>query len=248
MDADRQQHVAAGKRRAAILSGTKLPRQFQNEAAFNAARRAVRANGGERAVRKFDDENAAERERVREQAAAAQPKLAALPSDKVRKFSIGESSFTAAGRSVNGFERFRKTVLRSGKWKHPELDYAVDATADFMTDLVRNFQRLKWSVDVFVPIGHDRNPAANAGFVTDLQVARGTDGKSELVAVLDIVDPALAAKIRQGAVRGVSVAIDGDFRVSHADGRVEKVGNFIEHVALTMTPVVTGLGEFVPLT
>ncbi len=173
--------------------------------------------------------------------------LTPRPSGSTLTFSIADASFTPAGRSAKGFERFQKTVLRAGRWKHPDKSFEVNATPELMQEMVANFKRLKGAVDVFVPLGHSLNPQHNTGFLDDLDIARAADGTTELVATLNIMDAGIADKIRQGAVRGVSVAIDPAFKVSHPDGRVEEVGNFVEHIALTMVPVVGGMSGFVPV-
>lgn len=166
-------------------------------------------------------------------------------------FELSESRESAADpvrRTADGIERagfsplsdgrFRKELIREGTWVHPSRNFRLSVTRDRMRRWVEKFRLMRErGIRVPVPFGHSYDPKENAGFVEELVL----DG-NVLFAVLNIPRPEDARKLGQ-TVKDVSLSINPDFR----DGQGRRYGEVIEHVALTTRPVVSGQGDFVPL-
>ncbi len=143
-----------------------------------------------------------------------------------------------SGFSVLSDGRFRKELIREGTWVHPTRNFRLSVTRDRMRRWVEKFRLMRErGIRVPVPFGHSYDPKENAGFVEELVL----DG-NVLFAVLNIPRPEDAQKLGQ-TVKDVSLSINPDFR----DGQGRRYGEVIEHVALTTRPVVSGQGDFVPL-
>lgn len=126
--------------------------------------------------------------------------------------------------------RFKKEVARTGVYtdRHGK---KVTITREYFDELIKNF---KPGDDIPVPNGHDgmKDVKANTGFV----VALSRDGDS-LIAELEIKDPEAAQKIRNKTIKGVSIGV----QLSETLGRV------LNHIALTLTPAIPNLADFVAL-
>ena len=150
------------------------------------------------------------------------------------EMSAGE---TAAAAAV-GPGRFEKELLRVGRWAHPAGKFVLEVTRDRLTRWVENFRRmLAKGIPVPVPYGHSYDARDNAGFVREMRVE-----EDRLVGVLEIPREEDARRLGATAT-AVSVSVNPEF----VDGQGERLGEVIEHVAITNYPIVAGQANFVPL-
>lgn len=131
-------------------------------------------------------------------------------------------------------KRFRKDLIAVGIYKHPKLDWTLDATTERMDRWVAAFKRMTTAgIRVPVPAGHSYDPRDGQGFLVEL--AREGD---KLFGVLEMVgDEAISLAYR---TQQVSISVNPDF----TDGTGTYYGEVIEHVALTGYPVVPGQENF----
>jgi len=150
------------------------------------------------------------------------------------EMSAGE---TAAAAAV-GPGRFEKELLRVGRWAHPAGKFVLEVTRDRLARWVENFRRmLAKGIPVPVPYGHSYDARDNAGFVREMRVE-----EDRLVGVLEIPREEDARRLGATAT-AVSVSVNPEF----VDGQGERLGEVIEHVAITNYPIVAGQANFVPL-
>ena len=134
-----------------------------------------------------------------------------------------------------GLNKFRKEILRVGHYIKESTEQEFDITIDVLNHLVETFGL--WVAGgnrVSIPLGHERAhlPEFNRGWVESLFI----EGNA-LFAIMELSDPKLAL------TTDVSVCIDSEF----TDGHGTKYSNVLTHVALTTSPVVGGLSNFVKL-
>lgn len=144
--------------------------------------------------------------------------------------------------------KYRKRILRYGKWHHtaaPDGVLAVDVP--YGQRLVRNFAEQVFD-SVQVVKGHPKNDAeriANAaGAVVALDDAGGPDGPGVYATIAVPAD--VDAEIQAGKVVGCSAGIIPNY-ADHEIGGKGSVGPVLDHLALTPTPYIKGLGAFAPV-
>jgi|GEM_PF-3379038 len=99
--------------------------------------------------------------------------------------------------------KFRKEIARVGSYAHP--DGELEFTPERLASWVASFEAAKAAgVELPVPLGHDPDPAANAGWVESLELSPEGD---KLYAVLVITRPDVAALVENGTIRHTSLAL-----------------------------------------
>lgn len=130
-------------------------------------------------------------------------------------------------------QRFRKPLIRVGEFTKAADGIAFSVSRETLDHWATTFRAMKAAgAKVPVPITHTNNPAANRGWVEDMQVVG-----DELVAEL----------VLNGAdVLGLVPNVDVSIYVppSKTDGLGNVYNRPIEHVALVTDPVIPGLGPF----
>jgi hypothetical protein len=158
-------------------------------------------------------------------------------------------------QQVNG--KIRKEILRTGHWpviptlagtqKRP-LTIIRDGKSDrasgviALTELVDNFKRVGQRVQI--PLTDDDNDhkntiRLNTGFVTDIWIEDKGENDSRLVAEMDFTEKEVEEKVLKGTYADVSCGIPWEF-----SSRGERIGSYLEHVAITNRPFIDGLGPF----
>ncbi len=137
--------------------------------------------------------------------------------------------------SDGNFNRFRKELIKVGKFIKASTDQAFEVTTATLDHWVETFNR--WIANgnkVPVPLGHEaaNSPDKNAGWVVKMH--REGD---VLIGFLELVDKKLAL------TTDVSICVEDEF----IDGKGNKYDQPITHVALTTRPVIPGLGAFTQL-
>lgn len=147
-------------------------------------------------------------------------------------FSPLRGSFTA-----EGLNRFWKELISAGQFAHPQdRSKKLLITPERMDEWIRNF---KAGVLDIVPVtySHPRDNVElieNAhGRIVELQ-RRG----NSLFGLLELDDEA-TGKIKLGLIASDSVGV-----AERYDNQGRRIGEVLEHVALTNDPYVTGLAEF----
>lgn len=135
-------------------------------------------------------------------------------------------------------QKFRKEVVRVGKFVKDSEGREFDFGADVLTNWVTQFQRMRKN-GVKVPIcsTHDgaNDPDAMRGYVEDLFIEGDT-----LIMACELIGE---DSIKAAARNDVSLGSHAEF----VDGHGNTYTRPIMHIALCPDPVVPGLGEFVPL-
>ncbi|KKN57519.1 hypothetical protein LCGC14_0561360 [marine sediment metagenome] len=134
-----------------------------------------------------------------------------------------------------GLNKYRKEILRVGHYIKDSTGQEFDITRKTLEHLIETFGVWVGNGNkVSVPLGHERAglPEANKGWVESLF----REGDS-LFAIMELSDPELAL------TTDVSVCIVSEF----VDGKGIKYKNVLTHVALTTSPVVGGLDNFMKL-
>lgn len=136
--------------------------------------------------------------------------------------------------------RFKKQVLKFGKWFHWNAPGGMLKIDENIVDkIIENFKK-KRVQNVFVPLTHTDDPSKNTGTVVDLiKTDKGLD------AVIEIKDESIAEKIKKGLISCVSASIDPNYRVKKTN---EFVGTTLLHTALVAEPYIKGMNNFIPLT
>lgn len=149
-----------------------------------------------------------------------------------------------------GPRTYRKRILRYGKWFHKAAPGGVLAVDEnYGKRLVQNFSAKVFDA-VGVVKGHPKGDADAidnaAGAVLALDDAGGPDGPGVYATVM--VSDDVAAKIDAGdtSVVGCSAGIIPNYVDHEVNGR-GPVGPVLEHLALTPTPYIKGLGGFAPV-
>lgn len=134
--------------------------------------------------------------------------------------------------------KYRKEILRTGKWIHPTAPGGVlDVTRDYLNKLVENF-----SVTPFVPVlrGHVSNNEAekNPSLILNKNIDRLILDGEKLYAEMEIDEKEL------DNYNDVSVSIDPEY-INKETGK--NVGAVLRHVAAVMNPYIKGMQGFMAL-
>lgn len=146
-----------------------------------------------------------------------------------------------------GPRTYRKRILRYGAWNHKAAPGGV-LTVDksYGEKLVANFSAKVFDA-VGVVKGHPKDDADAinnaAGAVLALDDAGGPDGPGVYATVMVPEDVATAIDAGDTSVVGCSAGIIPNY-VDHERGGKGAVGPVLEHLALTPTPYIKGLGGF----
>lgn len=156
--------------------------------------------------------------------------ILSTPTDKPEP--VGSVRFEG-GQMVR---RFRKELIRTGKYHKPSDDLSFEVTDDALMNWVSTFSLMRANgVKVPVPAGHSNDPEDNRGWLVDTYV----DGDT-LVGVIDLVGE---AGIALAGTSDVSIYSPGEW----TDGKGNRYTRPISHVALCTDPVIPGLSGFIPL-
>jgi len=135
--------------------------------------------------------------------------------------------------------KFRKQILKKGKWFHWDAEGGVLNINDEVIDnLIKNFKK-GLIENVFVPLSHTNDPAKNTGEVVELQ--KTEDG---LDAIIEIKDESVAEKIKKGLIKCISASFDPNYLVKKSK---KFVGPTLLHAALVSEPFIKGMSQFIPL-
>lgn len=135
--------------------------------------------------------------------------------------------------------RWRKELLRTGSWVHPNNPARrLKITPEFLSKLVDNFRAARRDRTP-VQRSHSSDWTGTVGDVEDLTI----DG-DRLIATLAVADDEAENAIATRRVTGVSAAFDDDWS-EKATG--ESHGPTLLHVALTNSPYISGLTGFTSL-
>lgn len=139
-----------------------------------------------------------------------------------------------------GFEklalsRFKKELIRVGTWIHPEKKWTLEVTPKRMDEWVERYNKMQ-AQDIKVPVPYDHVYSAkeNTGFLDKMWREGNT-----LYGELEMLNPSDIEKIGT-TIKDVSIGINPMFQ----DGKGNKYGEVIEHVALTNYPVVPASDNF----
>jgi hypothetical protein len=133
--------------------------------------------------------------------------------------------------------RFRKELIHTGEYTLPaDLERKVIITIERLSNWIKAFQES--GVKVWVPLGHSRAPEQNVGWVTELILE-----DESLVGILEITDPEIVEKLRQGSIADVSIGVEYEF----VDCNGTSWPEIIRHVALTVDPHIREQGAFAEL-
>jgi len=150
-------------------------------------------------------------------------------------FSAAPAVAVGEPREENGqpVRTFKKEIVQAGKWRHPADGQLIDIPQARLSHWNSQFQAMKANgMKVYVPEDHTRNPDANRGWVTDMEVVG-----DKLVATMDLIgEDAIKLASR------IDVSIQARDLV---DGKGNRYPDAIEHTALVADPVITGLNKFV---
>jgi hypothetical protein len=155
---------------------------------------------------------------------------------KSQLYLYNGEAFQALGRS-----RFKKDIVRIGKWIHPLTGQMIEFDAARLARLVENTEKYRQNVDKQVvpfPDGHKFGARDNMGGVTEFRV----EGE-RLVATFEPSGQDIEEKISSGKIRSVSAYIE----MPAKDSQGNVYSEAITHVAATPYPVITGQEDFVKL-
>jgi len=144
--------------------------------------------------------------------------------------AIGEARTGEGGQPVR---TFKKEIVQAGQWRHPADGQLIDIPQARLSHWKTQFDRMEANgMKVYAPSDHTRQPDANRGWVTAMEVV-----DDKLVATMDLIgEDAIKLASR------IDVSIQArDLK----DGKGNKYPDAIEHVALVADPVITGLEPFV---
>lgn len=150
---------------------------------------------------------------------------------------------------VEGFDCYLKELIPEGTWQHPTKGFKLPVTRARIEGWVQKFnsEQQPRNIQVPVPHGHTYNTKLNAGFCETLECKQNERGTYSLFGNLRIPQGDDSDKIGT-TIRDVSVSVHPNLRYANGEtGDVEKLGECIEHVALTNYPVVNGMAGFVKL-
>jgi hypothetical protein len=158
-------------------------------------------------------------------------------SDVRPVFQLSSKNETKA--EENETNKFRKQILKIGKWFHWDADGGIlNITDETIDNIIKNFKK-KVIENVFVPLTHTNDPSKNAGEIVTLEkTAEGLD------AVIEIKDESIAEKIKKGLIKCVSASLDPNYRNKKTN---TFAGPTLLHAALVSEPYIKGMGSFIPL-
>ena len=146
-----------------------------------------------------------------------------------------------------------KTILREGTWKvspvGKPMKILVDGKSDYhdskavivsMSELLKNFHDGVME-HVTVPLSHENEVIENTGFIRELKMIKGKDGKHELLAGIDFTEPDVKDKVLRGTIANISSGVMYDYRKKDSG---EKFGAVLGHAALTNSPWLNGMTPF----
>ncbi len=135
--------------------------------------------------------------------------------------------------------KFRKQLLKKGKWYHWSADGNVlNITDDIIQNLIKNFKK-KIVENVYVPLTHTNDPSKNTGEVVGLE--KTEDG---LDAIIEIKEDSIIEKIKKGLIKSISASIDPNYLIKKTN---QFAGPTLLHAALVTEPYIKGMREFIPL-
>jgi hypothetical protein len=149
--------------------------------------------------------------------------------------------FQGNGFTIQGPKRFKKDILRVGRWKHPVTGQDVEITQERIQRLAAATEQYRQTMDrkaIPFPDGHTFDAKKNLGYWTEF----GVEG-DRLVGTVEVTDEEAARKIEQGSIRSVSARIDPDLRDTAGNVYAEAM----THVCATPIPVLDGQQDFVKL-
>lgn len=143
--------------------------------------------------------------------------------------------------------KFKKAIIGVGLWTHPATKQTLPVNEAKLRQWADTFHKCKKSgIEIWIPLNHTANPDLNAGWLEEVTVLPGPKGP-ELVGVFDITEPAIAEKIKNKTIKFVSPGIVENIDDVRPDGTLEPLGQAIQHVALTLDPVLQNQSEFVQM-
>lgn len=155
--------------------------------------------------------------------------------------TLGQGYPTSIKVTVGGAEKdvpvayFWKDAIATGDYVHPATKQHLSIDAKRIDSLVEKFHAMrKAGIEIPAPKDHSARAEDNLGFVVDAK--RDGDRLSLLHQVVG-EDAALCALRNR-----CSLCIDPDF----VDEKGRRWGDAFIHSAFTPTPVITGMGSFVP--
>ena len=172
-----------------------------------------------------------------------------------------EMFYGADAPTASAGELIYKEILREGEFPYTPTDKGL-APVPFRVvrdgpsskkDRVISLAEVKAAFDqkayshVQIPLtdeqgkDHKDIAAVNTGFVEDLDIRIGEDGKARLVAGMRFTEPDIKGRVDRGTIANCSSGIYFD-RLRPSDGAKFPVA--LRHVALTNTPFVDGLKPF----
>lgn len=162
-------------------------------------------------------------------------------------FADGEVSETDNGLVYKDIMREDEWAYRPGPGQKPTpiplKVVAGKATTEEeigMSDLVEAFN--DEAIDhVTIPTSHDDKPHENTGYVENLSIVDGDDGKKVLRAGLKFTEPEIKAKALRGSIANTSAGIIFDY-IKKDTGK--KFKQALGHVALTNKPWLNGMKPF----
>ena len=135
--------------------------------------------------------------------------------------------------------KFRKQILKKGKWFHWDAEGGVlNITSETIDNIIKNFKK-KMIENVFVPLTHTNDPLKNSGEVVTLE--KTDDG---LDAIIEIKDETVAEKIKNGLIKSISASLDPNYRIKKTN---KFAGPTLLHTALVAEPYIKGMKNFVAL-
>jgi len=151
---------------------------------------------------------------------------------KIKPIVLTLQTFPAILVLSNGMPRYRKELIKVGKYIKDSTKQGFEVTAEILDEWVMTFNR--WIANgnkVPIPLGHDAidEPDKNRGWLTRMYREDNT-----LFGELDLSDEKLAL------TTDVSVCIENGI----VDGLGEIYKQLITHVALCTNPVIPGLANF----
>lgn len=159
-----------------------------------------------------------------------------------RRTARATSSRAPVRASLAPTTRFRKEVLRVGKFTHPATGEEIEIEAEDLPKLARDTARWTRELGHKVPFLASHEDAGDAEAVLGYWLPEGWSVEGDrLVGEVEVFDPDALGEVLE--TRDVSCQIAVGARASAGD-QLEMV---IEHVAATPAPVVTGLAGFARL-
>jgi len=151
---------------------------------------------------------------------------------------IGGECICLKDESGNETGRFKKEILRVGKWIHPVTKKAVEFTKENLKDLTNNFKLI--GRKVYITLSHfvNRDTENNVGEIENIDF----DG-NKLYAIMNIREAGIIDKIKKGIITLCSPGIEKGF--VNTDGKEYNL--YLEHVALGESAVIQPQENFIGL-